>query len=596
MRVRRSAHFRLRFGFPRIESTDPRPVNPNQTDPPAPAMFGPWERLLFCALMVFVTSQGLFLLGAPDLGLHLVAGNYTFQNGLPETNVFSPVNSEHPLVQHEWAFQVLTYGISALLGMDGLAWVRLFVVLMLGLVMHRVLIPGKGYVGAVMCIALGLFVAHPRFIWRPELFSMLFLVVEFKLLIDFLEDRRDRLLFLPLVFAVWVNFHGYFLVGLIVGGCFVVGEFGEAFLRGRNQDRAKRLIQIGMLCLVATLFNPYHIEGALHPFKLLVNLFTVDSHFTTTISELRPPQALKSLWAVKAWYPLLIIFAITCMAMRRKLRFSYVLAALAIWVMARSTFRNIGLYGMTLGLFAAVQWQARPSWNLSPRWTALLAHSKTKWNALAITAILVGFSAFFATNALNQIELVRRTFGVGVSPHMDSPARDFIAQHIPVDAQVFNSFDLGSRYLWWFYPVRLPFIDGNGDGYPPEFYQEYLEVRRGDEPFNAYARRYGIEWVYLDLKSKLVRNLYRDPGWAPVYLDGDGMIFVSRSPVFSDLRRQFDLRGDLARGYIPDWTPTPLPTLLRRTNPSTERMLAMFLLAVGENRAASVVRAHLRQF
>ncbi len=536
------------------------------------------------------------MLRAPDLGLHLIVGGYTLHNGLPETNVFSPVNFDHPLVQHEWAFQVLTYGLSALFGMNGLAWARLVVVLMLGVVLHRALRPGRSYVGAVACLALGLFVAHPRFIWRPELFSMFFLAIEFKLLIDFVEGRRDRLILLPLVFAVWANFHGYFLVGLIVGGCFLSGEFGDALLRGTDRERAKRLLGIGLLCFVATLFNPYFIEGALYPFKLLIGLFTVDSQFTTTISELRPPSTFKTLWAIKAWYPLLILFAVSCVAMRRKIRLSYVLTALAIWVMARSTFRNIGLYGMTLGVLAAVQWQTRPSWSPSPPWAAFLARSKGRWNTLAVIAVLIGLSGFIATNGLYQVELVRRTFGVGVSSHLRSPARGFIAENIPEDAQVFNTFDLGSRYLWWFYPERLPFIDGNGDGYPPEFYREYKRITATRQPFGPYARRYGIDWLYLDLKSRLVRDIYRNPVWHPVFLDSDGIIFVNQSSQFSDLRQKIDLRRDLARGQIPDWTPTPLPTLLNRTLPRRERILARFLSSVGERKAAFAVRVHESRF
>ena len=575
-------------------------TNLNRVDSSAPATFDRWERALLLALMLFLASMGLFLLKAPDLGLHLVVGGYTLHHGLPETNVFSPVNSDHPLVQHEWAFQVLTYAISSLVGMDGLSVVRLVIVLMLGYVTNRVLLPGRGYVGAVACLALGLFVAHPRFVWRPELFSMLFLAVELRLLIEFVEDRRDRLNFLPVVFVVWANFHGYFLVGLIVVGCFVAGELGDAFFHGRSRDRATRLFGIGLLCIVATFLNPYHIEGALYPFRLLINLFTVDSQFTTTINELLPPQTFGSLWAVKAWYPLLVVFGGTCLAMGRKVRFSYLLTALALWVMARSTFRNIGIYGLTLGVLAAVQWQTRPSWNASWQWPRVFAHWKThwntQWNAIAVIVILVGMSGFIATNGLYRTELVRRDFGIGVSPRLASPARSFIAEYIPDDAQVFNTFDLGSRYLWWFYPERLPFIDGNGDGYSPDFYREYIQIVSGKQPFGPYARRYGIEWLYLDLKSKLVRNLYLNSGWYPVFLDADGIIFVNQSEKFSEIRQKVDLRKDLARGIIPNWIPTPLPTPMRQTLPFRGRMLASFLLSVREKRAASVVLAHLKQF
>ncbi len=72
-----------------------------QSSPASARVFDRTERLLSWALMVFLVSQGLFFLQAPDLGHHLVYGRETLENGLPSTNVFSPVNREHPMVQHE---------------------------------------------------------------------------------------------------------------------------------------------------------------------------------------------------------------------------------------------------------------------------------------------------------------------------------------------------------------------------------------------------------------------------------------------------------------------------------------------------------------
>jgi hypothetical protein len=542
--------------------------------------------------MVFLASQGLFLLLSVDLGHHLAVGAYTFHNGLPETNVFSPVNGDYPLFQHEWAFQVLSYGITALIGMDGLAWTRLVIVLAIGAVLHRALRPGRGSVAAVSCLALGLFVAHGRFVWRPELFSMLFLAAELKLLIDFIEDRNDRLNWIPLIFIVWANFHGYFLAGLIVMGCFAAGEFGDALLRGKDTGRAMRLMRIGLLCFLATIANPYHIEGAIYPFRALINLYTVDSHFTTSIAELLPPESFSYQWSVKAWYPLLFIFAAACAVQGRKLRFSYLLTALAIWLMARSTLRNIGLYGMTLGVLAAVQWQTARRWKSLSLPSARLS----QWAAVAVSLFLLGMAAFIGTNRLYAQEGVRRMFGAGVDVRLDSPARAFIHDHIPADFQVFNSFGLGSNYLGWFYPERRPFIDGNGGAYPPEFFAEYQSIINGKKRFAPFVRRHEIDWVYLAPNSALSKILYRNPSWHPVFLDGEAIILVNEVPQFAELRRKFNLRAALAKGHIPNWEPTPLPTFWRRTVPKHEVILLKFLRSVGEIRAAGTAAKHVKKF
>jgi hypothetical protein len=525
------------------------------------------------------------VLVSPDLGLHLTVGEYTFHNGIPNTNVFSPIHTEFPLVQHEWAFQVVSYGVTALVGMTGLAWVRLAVVLGIGIALHSTLRAGRGYVAAVACLALGLFVAHQRFVWRPELFSMLLLAVELKLLIDFVEGRRDRLLWLPLLFVVWANVHGYFLAGLIVIGCFAAGELADELRRGAPSRRALRLVGIGVLCAAATLVNPYHYEGALYPFRVLIDLFTVDNQLNTAIGELGPPAGFKHLWAVKAWYPLLIVFAVASAAQGRKVRVAYLLTGLAIWLMARSTYRNIGLYGMTLGVLAAVQCQTVQV----SSWLPLPGARFSRWSAVCVAAALLGAAGIIGTDRLYTAEADIRSFGAGVSRRLDSPARDFIAEHIPADSQVFNSFDHGSRYLGWFYPERRPFIDGNGSGYPAEFFAEYRRVIHCAEPFDAFVRRYRIGWVYVGLDKPLAACLYRDATWQPVFLDELGIIFVGQAPEFAEVRRRFDLRDDLARGYLQSWEPTPLPTLLRDTIPVREVRLVNFLYAIGERQAAHVV-------
>jgi hypothetical protein len=206
-----------------------------------------------------------------------------------------------------------------------------------------------------------------------------------------------------------------------------------------------------------------------------------------------------------------------------------------------------------------------------------------------VAAALLGAAGFIATNRLYSAEVEVRSFGAGVARHLDPPARDFIAEHIPVDSQVFNSFDHGSRYLGWFYPERRPFIDGNGAGYPPEFFAEYRGIILCRQPFEPFAQRNRIGWVYLGLDKPLAACLYRDAAWQPVFLDDLGIILVSQAPEFAGVRRRFDLRNELSQGRLRSWVPTPRPTLLRHTIPVREVRLVNFLFAIGEPRAAREV-------
>jgi hypothetical protein len=117
-----------------------------------------------------------------------------------------------------------------------------------------------------------------------------------------------------------------------------------------------------------------------------------------------------------------------------------------------------------------------------------------------------------------------------------------------------------------------------------------------EKTFDPFAKRYGIEWVYLSLDSPLARTLFHNPRWVPVFLDSASIIFVNDGPKFDELRRSVDVRADLARDHIPNWQPTPLPTLLQKRHPHREVALARFLRNVDERRASKIALRHASRF
>lgn len=68
------------------------------------------------------------------------------------------------------------------------------------------------------------------------------------------SESRRALWWLPLVFAIWANLHG----GWIVGGGLVVVWTAVAFIQWRD-DRGQLLL-VGIASLAATLLNPYGVN------------------------------------------------------------------------------------------------------------------------------------------------------------------------------------------------------------------------------------------------------------------------------------------------------------------------------------------------
>jgi len=157
---------------------------------------------------------------------------------------------DRPFIYHEWlggTIMALAYQLG---GATGLAVLKALLVLSLvGLVWftlrHKQPLWRWGGVSIALVGSLPLLVRL-----RPQLWTLLGVVAVCRILTS--ESRRARWL-LPVIFALWANLHG----GWIVGGGLVAVWTAVAFIQRRN-DRGQLLL-VGIASLAATLLNPYGI-------------------------------------------------------------------------------------------------------------------------------------------------------------------------------------------------------------------------------------------------------------------------------------------------------------------------------------------------
>ncbi len=538
---------------------------------------------------LFVASLGAFDIVSEDLGIHLVAGQHTVEHGIPQTNVFSEIHQDHPILQHEWAFQVVTHWIASAFGLAGLAWVRLGIALLIGWLMI-LSVRGTQRTGVLLAVlGLGLLVAQPRFFWRPGLWSLLFIAADLKLLVDFLEGRRTRLLWLPVVQALWANVHGYFIVGPILIGAALAGEAWALFRRNSSRQRVTALGVSLLLCTAACFATPFFVEGALYPVKTLLALWSEERLIAESIAEMLPPRPyFLHLVAVKAWLPLLGLFLATALAQGRQFQLGYFLMGLAATAMAWGTFRNIGLFGVILGTLSAVQ-LSRCSWC-----PALIAGRAGLPLAGASALAMIAGTYAYATNRVSIHEQSELHAGLGYDRTLFAPTSlDFVTEHIP-PAPVLNDIGMGSTYLWWFYPDRMPFINGYSSGYPIDFYDEYDRMTGGSISLDEMADRHDLKWAYSQLSSPLARMLMSAENWHPVFMDHHYLVAVRKLPEYAALMERFDLKQSLKDGKLPHWEPTPASTFWRKRFPYAELALAEFLGPTYPSLALKVLEGALR--
>jgi hypothetical protein len=171
----------------------------------------------------------------PDFGWHLMAGNYFRAHGIPSHDVFTYTARNFPWIDHEWANDVL---ISYLYQLQGYLLVSLFfaAIWTIGLLLNA-----WRARFAILLVALAAMLPYATI--RPTAWTVLGLAIMLRILLN--KKPGKTILYLPLLFLFWANLHGGFVLGLAILFYFVIIR------------KSKPLLLILLLCLLATLINPY---------------------------------------------------------------------------------------------------------------------------------------------------------------------------------------------------------------------------------------------------------------------------------------------------------------------------------------------------
>lgn len=189
----------------------------------------------------------------PDLGWHLAIGEQFFKS-----NAVSPIDQfSWTMPGHTWEISYLLYQILAvylfknvplfligtIFGLAASGGVLVLLTPKMNWTKVLVIFPALG----VLAFNLGI---------RPHLFSLLLFAIMLKFLEKRLFLKYSQVILWFLIFALWVNLHQGFLIGLLVLGLYVVIE-------GMISIREKRFALTLVLCplfgFLGTLVNPFGI-------------------------------------------------------------------------------------------------------------------------------------------------------------------------------------------------------------------------------------------------------------------------------------------------------------------------------------------------
>ena len=436
-----------------------------------------WWGLAWFAVGMVV---GCGRLGDNSFLTHLATGRLLLDGDLPHADPYSFTAHGAPWAVQSWLASRLYAGMESLAGLGLVRWATgvLVGLTLAGIWRLTSRRGGDHLLGRVAVVAVSAVIGLSWWNERPQMMGFALLVAALVVV----TERRSRWWLLAL-FAVWVNAHGSWLVGLALVGLVSFALAGEAWAGWVFTIRraAPPVVAASVGILVGALASPYGLDLVAFPFEL-----TSRGRQLSFIAEWQRPELL-------AVDTVLVVALVTAsvVACRRLKAWSWlplvgVCALLSAYAVRNLATAAIALVPVAAGAFdgiGAVRTAAAPSWR----------------RAVVPTAAVLGLGALGVSLTSPHLDLA--PYPVDVVSRLEE--RGWIAEPSVRVAAV----DWVGAYLELRHGDRANvFIDDRAEVFDPELYVDHRELLLG-----------GARWHE---DGALAPLLDSDQGWRQVERSG----------------------------------------------------------------------------
>lgn len=512
--------------------------------------------VLFLAILLNILVQGNALLGDPDTGMHIRAGDYILETlSIPKTDIFSHTMLGQPWIAHEWLSEVLFSLIHRIAGLKGLVVTTALVISATFMVLFRLLLARQvSLLLAVMMTILAADTSSIHWLVRPHVISM-FLTTVWYFLLDSHQRSRNRVYLYPLPFlmALWVNLHVAYFTGLVLIGIYLLGNWCDFLFCPQWNDRKKHkqlmaaLGSAGAVCLGAVLLNPNGYKILFLPFQFLNSEYILNH-----ISEMVSPS-----FHGFSFFELYLLLTVVVLCLSPK-KLGFIEIGLLVFYIHMALFagRFIPIFAVIAAPIIGQQIQSLLTQDSAPLgFSGVLRLIADKF--LALSGRMQLLSAVFkkhlmAMGVLVALWILLLNGGrVGERTVLDYQfdnaafpveAADFIKAN-RFTGNMYNSYGFGGYFIYRFYPDPNDrvFMDGRAvDLYGEEFFEKTFSAVDGLQPgWKAVLEQYHVNWIVYQTNSTLSRVLFESPDWVLIHVDKVAAIFVKKIPENQPLIKRY---------------------------------------------------------
>lgn len=442
---------------------------------------------------------------------HVTVGNLILKTHIwPTHDIYSFTAHGSPWIAYEWLGEVVMSLAWRAGNLHGLAVLVMAIISVIILsLFYLAYLGSKNTKSAFAACAVLLPLSAISWTLRPQLLGYSFLVLTLILLRRFRQGHTRSIWILPLIFLLWTNTHGTFVLGFGVMGIYWLSglkeiQIGDLYGQRWTPRERRQLELIALLSLIASIITPYGTQLAAYPLEMAGS----------------QPMIIQ---IVQEWQPL---------ALSESYGKLFLVLVLAFWILIIVRRFRMRLEDMALLLIATAEtvMHARFMVLFVPVFAPLLAELITPWfppysetkdhpvlNFALVSLIIAGIAASFPSNT----RLSRK-----LASEMPAGAVQYLAAH-PDVGPTFNYFFWGGYLIQNNAPENKVFIDGRLDIYEYSgVLADYMSIMSLKPDVESLLNKYHVKSCLIPPENPLATLLASSPGWKQVYRDGVSTIYV----------------------------------------------------------------------
>ncbi len=491
---------------------------------PADARAWLWTGL---ALLCLFLGNAWRMEADPDLWGHLRFGLESLAAGnLADSDPYSYSAPGAAWTNHEWLTELALAVCYSALGAPGLILLRAFLMAgmlaAIGLLIARRKLSPEATLGVAL---FGITILAEFYRIRPQMFTYTAFAWLIVLCDGHRVGRRGGLCLIPLLMALWCNFHAGFVAGLGIFGIYWCQFVWEARTHVDRHREWRFLAAILLAAIAATLLNPYGIDY----WRYVLYAVTLPR---PAITEWGPIWSQNRVVIGCYLAAVAIPAAMWLGSTRRQAPAETVSFALVAFLAAQHG-RHLPFVIILGAIVFARRWPAfqsglknRLSRNRSPEF---LLPARFGLALLMLVAILGG-----ATKLTREVSAATTEGVLTVRAEFYPVAAVSFLKQQRISGNLFCGFSWGEYCLWHLAPRCRIFCDGRYETvYPPEVSRLALCSFDLEEDRRALVEQFPTDILLVPVDQPLADWLARNDSFAEIYRDGVARLFLKRTDRFA---------------------------------------------------------------